>query len=126
MELGSLADIVDEYPATQMTEPQIAWVSLSILQALSFLADMKCVHRDIRTDNILVNSHGEIKLADMAHSLQLKKAGPRPGSTTPGTAYWWMAPEVISRRDYGTEVDTHSHSWSVESVQQRGVCDRSD
>lgn len=65
------------------------------------------MHRDIKSDNILVNSKGDIKLADFGYSAQLtkEKAGRK---TRVGTIYW-MAPELIKgKKQYDSKVDIWS------------------
>ena len=45
-----------------------AKVSLAVLEALSYMRQHKLMHRDIKPDNILLNSDGEIKLCDFGLS----------------------------------------------------------
>ena len=40
-------------------------------QAVGFLHQMGRVHRDIKSDNLLVNSRGECKMADFGFCVQL-------------------------------------------------------
>ena len=79
---GSLTDVVTE---TCMDEGQIAAVCREVLQALDFLHKGNVIHRDIKSDNILLGMNGEVKL-------------------TP----YWMAPEVVTRKHYGPKVDIWS------------------
>ncbi|XP_009977573.1 PREDICTED: serine/threonine-protein kinase PAK 7-like, partial [Tauraco erythrolophus] len=89
-----------------MNEEQIATVCLSVLRALSYLHNQGVIHRDIKSDSILLTSDGRIKLSDFGFCAQVSKEVPRRKSLV-GTPYW-MAPEVISRLPYGTEVDIWS------------------
>jgi len=50
----------------------------------------------------------QIKLSDFGFCAQVSKEVPKRKSLV-GTPYW-MAPEVISRLPYGTEVNTHTHT----------------
>lgn len=70
---------------------------------MSFLHSFNRIHRDIKTDNILLGSNGEIKLADFGFAIQLNQQLQRR-KTVIGTPYW-MAPEIIQNKEYGTEVD---------------------
>ncbi|XP_048841948.1 serine/threonine-protein kinase PAK 5 isoform X2 [Brienomyrus brachyistius] len=103
LEGGALTDIVTH---TRMNEEQIATVCLSVLKALSYLHTQGVIHRDIKSDSILLTSDGRIKLSDFGFCAQVSKEVPKRKSLV-GTPYW-MAPEVISRMPYGTEVDIWS------------------
>jgi len=107
MDGGCLTDVLEQYPSgITMTEPQIAHVCLQTLQSLSYIHACHRIHRDIKSDNILLNSKGEVKVADFGYAAQLT-AQKRNRQTVVGTPYW-MAPELIRGHDYGTGVDIWS------------------
>lgn len=89
-----------------MNEEQIAAVCLAVLQALSVLHAQGVIHRDIKSDSILLTHDGRVKLSDFGFCAQVSKEVPRRKSLV-GTPYW-MAPELISRLPYGPEVDIWS------------------
>ena len=66
MEGGTLTDVVIAY---LMTEGQIAAVSREIVQGLQYLHNHGVIHRDIRSDNVLLSLSGEIKLSAYSESL---------------------------------------------------------
>ncbi|KAM9325058.1 STE20-like serine/threonine-protein kinase [Gastrophryne carolinensis] len=76
-----------------LTEPQIRVVCRQTLEALSYLHDMKIIHRDLKAGNILLTLDGEVKLADFGVSAKNTRTLQRRDSFI-GTPYW-MAPEVV-------------------------------
>lgn len=100
---GALTNIVSE---TRLNEEQIATVCEAVLQALAYLHSQGVIHRDIKSDSILLTLDGRVKLSDFGFCAQISKDIPKRKSLV-GTPYW-MAPEVISKSPYGTEVDVWS------------------
>lgn len=47
---------------SRMNEEQIATVCLSVLRALSYLHTQGVIHRDIKSDSILLTSDGRVRL----------------------------------------------------------------
>jgi len=100
---GSLAEVVT---LCRMTEPQIACVCKEILKALSYIHKLNRIHRDIKSDNILLKTDGSVKLADFGYCAQLTESVNKRNSIV-GTPYW-MAPELIRGQDYTFQVDIWS------------------
>ncbi|XP_055620956.1 serine/threonine-protein kinase PAK mbt [Toxorhynchites rutilus septentrionalis] len=103
LEGGALTDIVTH---SRMDEEQIATVCKQCLKALSYLHSQGVIHRDIKSDSILLASDGRVKLSDFGFCAQVSQELPKRKSLV-GTPYW-MSPEVISRLPYGPEVDIWS------------------
>ena len=46
------------------TKPQIKFIFKQIIEGLAYMHRKKIIHRDIKSENILINSKGVLKYAD--------------------------------------------------------------
>ncbi|XP_064259941.1 serine/threonine-protein kinase PAK 3-like [Passer domesticus] len=103
MDGGSLGDVVS---VRRMAVGHIATVCRECLQGLAFLHANQVIHRDIKSDNILLGRDGSVKLADFGLCALLSPEQRKRRSMVGTTC--WMAPEVVRREPYGPKVDTWS------------------
>ena len=104
---GSLRDLLDSRKQV-LSEDQISIVMRDVLQGLKMIHQQHHIlHRDIKAANILLNSNGEIKIADFGLSRKFE-SGSQQTIKFVGTPYW-MAPEIISGVAYSYPADI----WSV-------------
>lgn len=106
MDSGCLTDILEVFDDLQLDEPQIAYVARETLRALAYIHSLHRIHRDIKSDNVLLKKDGSVKLADFGYAAQLTQQRQKR-NTVVGTPYW-MAPELIRGQNYGTKVDIWS------------------
>jgi len=107
MDGGCLTDILDEYVTVALTEPQIGLICKQTLLGLEYIHSLSRIHRDIKSDNILLSAAGAIKIADFGYAAQLTPDKIKR-NTIVGTPYW-MAPELIRGQDYSQKVDVWSN-----------------
>lgn len=100
---GSLTNVAT---FCECKEPHIAYFAREVLMALAYMHSQNKIHRDIKTDNVLLKSDGSVRLGDFGYAAQLGDNADRRKSVV-GTPYW-MAPEVIEGKSYAFEVDIWS------------------
>lgn len=111
MGAGSLKDIIKlNYQNGFKNEQLIAALLAQVVMGVKFFHDNHEIHRDIRTNNILVNSEGFVKLGDFGLATSLVKGGTRQGSTLSLFGEeCYMAPEVLRNENgYSEKTDIWS------------------
>ncbi|KAJ3773268.1 Pkinase-domain-containing protein [Lentinula raphanica] len=103
MEGGALTDIIEN---NTLEEDQISSISLETCKGLTHLHSQHIIHRDIKSDNVLLDSHGRVKITDFGFCAKLTDQKSKR-ATMVGTPYW-MAPEVVKQKEYGAKVDIWS------------------
>ncbi|XP_065900703.1 uncharacterized protein [Dysidea avara] len=81
-----------------------------LLEGVKYLHSRNIVHRDIKGDNVLRDSKGNIKIADFGTSKHLQTIHFSEAKANTFTGTWhWMAPEVFKCQP----INTKSDIWSV-------------
>lgn len=93
-------------PTVPFPEACIAFVTRVLLEGLAFLHTQKRLHRDIKSDNVLVDFNGSVKIADFGFAVGLSEEADKRKSVV-GTPFW-MAPELIRGSEYDGKVDVWS------------------
>ncbi|KIY50543.1 kinase-like protein, partial [Fistulina hepatica ATCC 64428] len=88
----------------------VRYFTKQILTGLAFLHSKGVVHRDLKSDNILIEPDGVCKISDFGISKTPQDPNAKLFTEMKGTIFW-MAPEVLGsrRRGYNCKVDI----WSI-------------
>ena len=102
-------DLFDYVTTRELTEDHIASIMYQLLYAVNYLHDNGIVHRDIKLENVLIESKEECKvmLADFGFAAKVPTGIEKQLKTQLGTD-WYMAPEILEKKPYDTKVDVWS------------------
>lgn len=79
--------------------------ALDVARGMAYVHALGFIHRDLKSDNLLIAADRSIKIADFGVArIEVKTEGMTPETGT----YRWMAPEMIQHRPYDHKVDVYS------------------
>eukprot|EP00262_Sarcandra_glabra_P008982 TRINITY_DN22939_c0_g1_i1.p1 TRINITY_DN22939_c0_g1~~TRINITY_DN22939_c0_g1_i1.p1 ORF type:complete len:392 (+),score=82.73 TRINITY_DN22939_c0_g1_i1:155-1330(+) len=81
-------------------------LALDLSRGLSYLHSRKIVHRDVKTENMLLDTHRTLKIADFGVA-RVEAQNPRDMTGETGTL-GYMAPEVLDGKPYNRRCDVYS------------------
>jgi tRNA A-37 threonylcarbamoyl transferase component Bud32 len=88
-----------------LNEKQIKMIMLQLAKGIKYLSERGIIHRDIKLDNILLDSFSQIKIVDFGLAVILS---PEEKSYEEFGTLTYVAPEILQKRGYNKEVDIWS------------------
>ncbi|XP_035534236.1 rho-associated protein kinase 2-like isoform X3 [Morone saxatilis] len=112
MEFMPGGDVVTLTMNYDMPEKWARFYTAEVVLALNAIHSMGFIHRDVKPDNMLLDQHGHLKLADFGTCMKMDSTGMVHCDTAVGTPDY-ISPEVLQSQGgdgfYGRECDW----WSV-------------
>nr|XP_012999913.1 rho-associated protein kinase 2 isoform X2 [Cavia porcellus] len=106
---GDLVNLMSNY---DVPEKWAKFYTAEVVLALDVIHSMGLIHRDVKPDNMLLDRHGHLKLADFGTCMKMDETGMVHCDTAVGTPDY-ISPEVLKSQGgdgyYGRECDW----WSV-------------
>lgn len=88
-----------------LTEVETKHIMYQLCRAIHYIHSKNIIHRDLKLENILLDSYDRVKLCDFGWCTDTSENDMR--NTYCGT-YEYMAPEIVNRKNYDSKVDIWS------------------
>ncbi|KAF8836060.1 kinase-like protein [Paxillus ammoniavirescens] len=103
----SLADVIGLVgDGLALQERMVARFANDVLHGLEYLQKQYIAHRDVRSDNLLLNASGVVKLADFSNAVRVTRN--TPTATGAVGVIYWQAPEMRAGPYNALKVDLWS------------------
>ncbi|KAH8258909.1 hypothetical protein KR038_003127, partial [Drosophila bunnanda] len=106
---GDIVSLMGDY---EIPEKWAIFYTMEVVLALDTIHNMGFVHRDVKPDNMLLDSYGHLKLADFGTCMRMGANGQVVSSNAVGTPDY-ISPEVLQSQGVDNEYGRECDWWSV-------------
>ncbi|XP_062108279.1 serine/threonine-protein kinase STY13 [Humulus lupulus] len=103
---GTLKQFLIRNKRKKLAFKVVIQLALDLSRGLSYLHSKKIVHRDVKTENMLLDAQRNLKIADFGVA-RVEAQNPRDMTGETGTL-GYMAPEVLDGKPYNRRCDVYS------------------
>ncbi|KAL3626308.1 hypothetical protein CASFOL_029857 [Castilleja foliolosa] len=103
---GTLKNLLYKNRKKKLAFRVVIQLALDLSRGLSYLHSKKIVHRDVKAENMLLDSNRKLKIADFGVA-RVEAQNPRDMTGETGTL-GYMAPEVLDGKPYNRKCDVYS------------------
>ncbi|XP_051129519.1 serine/threonine-protein kinase STY13-like [Andrographis paniculata] len=103
---GTLKNLLYKNRKKKLAYKVVIQLALDLSRGLSYLHSKKIVHRDVKAENMLLDSHRTLKIADFGVA-RVEAQNPKDMTGETGTL-GYMAPEVLDGKPYNRKCDVYS------------------
>ncbi|XVF32530.1 hypothetical protein REPUB_Repub17cG0090500 [Reevesia pubescens] len=103
---GTLKNFLIRNRRKKLAFKVVVQIALDLSRGLSYLHSKKIVHRDVKTENMLLDARRTLKIADFGVA-RVEAQNPRDMTGETGTL-GYMAPEVLDGKPYNRKCDVYS------------------
>ncbi|KAL4639110.1 hypothetical protein ACB092_03G194900 [Castanea dentata] len=103
---GTLKSYLTKNRERKLAFKNVVRIALDLANGLSYLHSRKIVHRDVKTENLLLDKNLTVKIIDFGVA-RLEASNPIDMTGSTGTL-GYMAPEVLENKPYNRKCDVYS------------------
>ncbi|KAL6637489.1 hypothetical protein ACP70R_025061 [Stipagrostis hirtigluma subsp. patula] len=103
---GTLKQYLIKSSRRKLAYKVVVQLALDLARGLSYLHSRKIVHRDVKTENMLLDTQRNLKIADFGVA-RVEAQNPKDMTGATGTL-GYMAPEVLDGKPYNRKCDVYS------------------
>lgn len=111
---GTLKTFLIKNSRKKLAYKVVIQLALDLSRGLSYLHSQKIVHRDVKSENMLLDTQRNLKIADFGVA-RVEAQNPKDMTGETGTL-GYMAPEVLDGKPYNRKCDVYSFSvclWEI-------------